>query len=123
MSTLVSWLALGVVLYFMYFVVKRVLRFLFGRRRASTPLHDDLTDVAEDIAAASRVAAALSSAAALFTAPAGLLAIVAALGLVPVPQIVKLLPGLLVFAVGAVALSAAAKLGSELSWSHVSPNE
>ncbi|WP_310564237.1 hypothetical protein [Hydrogenophaga sp.] len=110
MGTLIGWLAIAAVLYFIYFVVKRISRFLLRRGKANTPLHDELADAAEDIAAASRVAAALSSAAAFFIAPAGLLAIGAALGVVSVPLIVKLAPILIVFAVGAAALSAAAKL-------------
>ncbi len=110
MGILIGWLAIAAVLYFIHFVVKRIFRFLFRRGEANTPLHDELADAAEDIAAASRVAAALSSAAAFFLAPVGLLAIGAALGVVSVPLIVKLAPILIAFAVGSAALSAAAKL-------------
>jgi hypothetical protein len=114
MFTLIGWLAIAAVLYFIYFVVQRVFRFLFRflfhKGEASKPLHDELADATEDIAAASRVAAALSGAASFFLAPVGLLAVGAALGLVSVPLIVKLAPILMVFAAGAAALSAAAKL-------------
>lgn len=110
MGTLISWLAVLAVLYFVYFIVRRIWRFLFGKKSTTAALHDQLADVAEDIAGASRIAAALSSAAAFFVAPVGLLAIGAALGLVPVPLIVRLVPFLLVFAAGAAALSALAKL-------------
>ena len=92
------------------FVLKRVFSFVCTRRRLKAPLHDVLADVAEDVAAASRIAAALSSAAAFFAAPAGLLAVAAAFGLTPMPLIVTVLPTLISVAIGAAALSAAAKL-------------
>lgn len=110
MKTLIAWLAVAVVLYLVYFVLRRILRFFFGRKSSDIALHDQLADVAEDIAGASRVAAALSTAAAFFAAPAGLLAVGATLGLVPVPLIVRILPFLVAFAFGAAALSALAKL-------------
>lgn len=110
MRTFVGWLAVAGVLYFIYFVVKRVFRLLFRRRDASKPVHDELADAAEDIAAAGRVAAVLSGAVVFFLAPAGLMAVGAAFGIVSVPLVVKLAPALIVFAAGAAALSAAAKL-------------
>ena len=110
MGKLLGWLAVLAVLYFVYFILKRIWRFVRERKGAQVALHDQLADVAEDIAGASRIAAALSSAAAFLLAPAGLLAIGAALGLVPVPFIVRLVPFLLVFAGAAAALSALAKL-------------
>lgn len=110
MATFINWLAVAAILYFVYFVIKRVLRFICKAKHSETPLHNQFADVAEDVAAASRVAAALSTAAAFFVAPAGLLAIGAALGIVPVPLIARLVPFLLAFAVGAAALSALAKL-------------
>lgn len=110
MGTFIAWLAIAAVLYFVYFIVKRVLRFLFRWGKSGTPFHDELADVAEDVAAASRVAAVLSSIAAFLVAPVGLMAIGAALGVVSVPLIVHLAPILIALAVGAAALSAAAKL-------------
>lgn len=110
MRMLVSWLAVAAVLYFTYFITRRILRFLLGRKNSNIAIHDQLADAAEDIASASRIAAALSSLAAFFVAPAGLLAIGAALGFIPVPLIVRILPFLVAFAVGAAALSALAKL-------------
>ena len=110
MGTLINWLAIAAFLFFCYFVLKKLFDFAVRRKESKTPLPDDLADVAEDIAAASRVAAALATAAAFFAAPAGLLAVAAALGLAPKPLIATVLPTLLAFAVGAAALSAAAKL-------------
>lgn len=84
----------------------------FFRRKSHSDLalHEDLADVAEDIAGVSRIAAALAGAVAFFAAPAGLLAVAGALGFVPAPLIVRLLPLLIAFAAGAAALSALAKL-------------
>jgi hypothetical protein len=110
MATLISALAVGVVALFSLFILKRVIGFLLRRRSPVVPLHEDLADVAEDIAGASKVAATLASVAAFFAAPAGLLALAAAVGLAPKPLIVILLPALLAFAAGAIALSALAKL-------------
>lgn len=110
MATLIVWTALAVVLFLLLFVLKRILGFVFGRSRPSRPFHDELADVAEDVAAASRIGAALASAAAFFAAPAGLMAIAAGLGLIPTPLISRVVPVLVVVAVGAAALSAAAKL-------------
>ena len=90
MKALVGWLAVAAVLYCAYFIAARVLKLLFGRRRSEAVLHDELADVADDVAGASRVAAALSAALAWFLAPAGLLALGAAVGLVPTPLIAKL---------------------------------
>lgn len=110
MKTFLSWVAFAVVIYFVFFIIKQLIRFIFRRKGANNPIHDQLADAADDIASASRVAAAFSSAAAFFVAPAGLLAVGAALGIVQVPLIVRLVPFLLAFAVGAAALSALAKL-------------
>lgn len=110
MRTVVSWLAVGVVALLVCFVLKKMLSLVRGRKQKKEPFHDSLVDVAEDIAAASRIAAALSGAAAFFAAPAGLLAVAAAFGLASKPLIVILLPLLLSFAIGASAMSAAAKL-------------
>ena len=110
LGKLISWLAVLALLYFAYFILSRIWRLLRWRKSESLALHDHLADVAEDIAGASRIAAALSSAVAFFVAPAGLLAIGAALGFVPVPLIVRLVPFLLIFAAAAAALSALAKL-------------
>lgn len=113
MGTVTSWLAIAAILYVAYFMARRVFRFLRERKSSDVALHDQLADVAEDIAGASRVAAVLASAAAFFAAPAGLLALGAALGFLPVPLIVRILPVLVAFAMGAAALSAAAKLYSK----------
>lgn len=110
MKAMVGWLAVAAVLYCAYFIASRVLKLLFGRKRSGAVLHDELADVAEDVAGASKVVAALSAAAAWFLAPAGLLALGAAIGLVPTPLIAKLVPALAVFAVGATAFAALAKL-------------
>jgi hypothetical protein len=110
MKTLIGWLAIAALIYFVYWILRRILRFIFTRSQSTKPLPDQLADVAEDVAAASRVAAALSTAAAFFAAPAGLLAIGAALGVVPTPFIIRILPVLGAFAFGAAALSALAKL-------------
>ena len=110
MATLISWIAVSLVLLLALFILKRLLGLLFGPKKAKAPLHDELADAAEDIAGASRIAAALAAAATFFAAPAGLLAIAAAFGLAPKPLIVILLPTLLVIAFGAAALSACARL-------------
>jgi len=110
MKTLLGWLALIAVISFAYFIVSRVIRFLFGIGRAKVPLHDRLTDVTEDVAAASIVTAAIGAGAASFLAPTGLLAVGAALGFVSVPLIVQLVPYLLTFAFAVAAISALAKL-------------
>lgn len=114
MSALIGWVAVGLVALFFLFILKRVIVFFFGRRHRKVPLHEDLVDMAEDVAGASRVAAALASAATFFAAPAGLLAVAAAFGFVAKPLIVVLLPTLLAFAFGAAALSAAAKLFAKI---------
>jgi hypothetical protein len=101
MRTFIGWLAVAGVLYFAYFIVKRLLRFLLRRSEASTPHHVELADAAEDIAAASKVAAMLSTAVAFFLAPVGLMGFGAALGFVSVPVIVKLAPILIGFAAAA----------------------
>lgn len=44
MRTLIGWLAIAAFLYFIYFVGKRVFRFLFRKSEASTPPHDELAD-------------------------------------------------------------------------------
>jgi len=110
MTALISWVAVAVVTIFFLFILKRLISFAFGFKRGSTPLPDELADVAEDVAGASRLAATFAGLAAFLAAPAGLLAIAAAMGLAPKPLIVILLPTLVAFAVGAAALSAAAKL-------------
>lgn len=121
MGTLISWLAVAAVLYFIYFILRRILRFIVGRENTDVALHDRLADVAEDIASASRVAVVLSSAAAFFAAPAGILAMAAALGFVPVPLIVRIVPILIGFAAGAAALSALAKLYAKSRRKHKLP--
>jgi hypothetical protein len=111
MKSLITLIGIVVLVLCVLYIVKRVLMlFLWRRKGAATVLHDDLADAAEDIAGASRIAAALFSLAGYLIAPAGLLAIAVALGLGPKPLIVVLLPLVLASAVGAAALSAAAKL-------------
>jgi hypothetical protein len=101
---------IGLVLLLVYFVLKRAVDSIRSRKSSKRHLHDELADVAEDIAAASRIAVALASAAAFLAAPAGLLAVATAFGIVPRPLAVTVLPVLVTFAIGAAALSAAAKL-------------
>ena len=110
MATLISTVAVALVALLFIFVLKRVFGLLFGRKKHEATLHEDLLDVAEDIAGASKVAATLASMAAFFAAPAGLLALAATFGLAPIPLIVTIVPALLAFAAGAIVLSALAKL-------------
>lgn len=112
MTLLISWLAIAVVALFAAFIVKRILSLLLRRNRQA--MHDEFVDVAEDVAAATRIAAALGSAAAFFAAPAGLMAVAVGFGIVPAPLIVTVLPALLVLAVGAAAASAGAKLYAKM---------
>lgn len=110
MKTLISTVAILVVLLTFLFIAKRIADLLRRRKDSPVQLHEAIADVAEDVAGASKIAATLASAAVFFAAPAGLLAAGAALGLVKKPLIVVLLPALLAFAGGAMTLSAAAKL-------------
>jgi amino acid transporter len=110
MAAFISIVAVAIVAIFFVYILKRLFSLLVRKKEVEIPLHERLTDVAEDVAAASKVAATLASAAAFFAAPAGLLAVAAAFGLAPKPLIVVLLPALLAFAGGAIALSALAKL-------------
>ena len=110
MATLISTVAVALVALLFIFVLKRVFGLLFRRKTHKAALHEDLVDVAEDIAGASKVAATLASAAAFFAAPAGLLALAATFGLAPRPLIVIIVPVLVAFAAGAIVLSALAKL-------------
>jgi len=64
MRTLIGWLAVALVIYLSFFVLKKIGRFIANRKRAVAPLHVDLVDAAEDIASVSRVAAVLAGAAA-----------------------------------------------------------
>lgn len=110
MAKLMGVLGMVLVALLFLFILKRLIAFIFRRRRSSAPFHEELADVAEDIAGASKVAATLATAAAYFATPAGLLAVAAAVGLAPKPLVVVLLPALVVFAAGAIALSTLAKL-------------
>ena len=110
MATLVSWIAIGVILYLGLIVLKKLFGFILRSRTTKTPFHDDLVDTTEDIASATRVAAVLTGAAAFLLAPAGLLGVGAMLGVVPKPLVVILAPILVIVATGAAALSAAVKL-------------
>jgi hypothetical protein len=115
MTLLIGSLALALVAFFVIFVLKRIFSLVFRGTRgtentAEKPIHDEVLDVAEDVAAASRITAAIAGAAAFFIAPVGLMAIGASFGFIPVPLIVTLLPVILVFAVAAAAISASAKL-------------
>ena len=110
MARLIGVIGIVLVALFFLFILKRVISFIFRRRKPTAPFHEDLADVAEDIAGAGKVAATLATAAAYFAAPAGLLAVAAAIGLAPEPLIVVLLPVLVAFAAGAIVLSTLAKL-------------
>ena len=114
MARVITWIAIGFILFLAIIVLKKLLGFIFRSRSRSrtttTPFHDELADTTEDIASATRVAAVLTGAAAFLLAPAGLLGVGAMLGLVPTPLVVTLAPILVIVATGAAALSAAAKL-------------
>ena len=82
------------------FILKRFFSLLTSKSKK-----DDLHDVAEDIALASRVAAAIGAISLYFFAPVGFFALFAA-----PPLIVYIAPALAIFAAGAFVVHALAKL-------------
>ena len=82
------------------FILKRLFSLLTSKSKKN-----DLHDVVEDIALASRVAAAIGAISLYFLAPVGLLALFTA-----PPLIVYIAPALAIFATGALVVHALAKL-------------
>ena len=121
MKLLVVGIAFILVALLLAFAAARVLRLLFKqkfRKGSANDIEDkvkseDVVDVLEDLAGASRIAAAISAAAALVAAPTGLMAIAVGSGLVNAPLITTMSPILGAVAVGSGAVFAAAKLYSK----------
>ena len=103
------------------FVIRRIVslakwckrRYKSAPAPGDRPGHIEVADVAEDVAAASRIAATVAAAAAALAAPAGLTALAVMIGLVSAPFIITVAPFLIAFAVAAAAVSAMAKLYSK----------
>jgi len=82
------------------FIIERLFRLLASRDKPN-----DVHDVVEDVALASRIAAVIGAISLYFLAPAGLLAL-----FIKPPLIVTIAPSLTVFATGAYVVFAVAKL-------------
>jgi purine-cytosine permease-like protein len=93
-------LALALICLIGLFIIKRLFTLLTSKDK-----HNDIHDVVEDVALASRVAAAIGAISVYFLAPAGLLAF-----LVSPPLVVAIAPAIGVFAVGAYVVHALVKL-------------
>ena len=93
-------LALAIVCLVTLFVLKRLLALIKSNNKKN-----DLPDITEDIALASKVAAAIGAISIYFLAPAGILAF-----FVAPPLIVAIAPALGIFAAGAYVVHAIAKL-------------
>lgn len=121
MKLLVVGLAFTLVALLLVFAAARVLRLLFKQKfrkgsandNGRTVRGEDVVDVLEDVAGASRIAAAISAVAAFIAAPTGLMAIAVGSGLVNAPLITTISPILGAVAVGSGAVFAAAKLYSK----------
>lgn len=105
-------LALALVCLAGLFILKRLFSLLTSRNKK-----DDLHDVAEDIAVASRVATAIGAISLCFLAPVGLLALFTTPSL-----IVYIAPALAIFATGALVVHALAKLYDKKRKNEVKPN-
>lgn len=95
-----NYLAMTLIFIIGLFIIKRLFMLLSSKDK-----HNDIPDVAEDIALASRVAVAIAAISVYFLAPAGLFAI-----FMSPPLIVVIAPAIGVFAVGAYVIYALAKL-------------
>lgn len=93
-------LALALVCLVALFIIKRLVALTTSKNKKN-----DLHDVTEDIALASKVAAAIGGISLYFLAPAGIFAF-----LVAPPLIVAIAPALGIFAAGAYVVHALAKL-------------
>jgi TRAP-type C4-dicarboxylate transport system permease small subunit len=103
--SIVGWLFLLAVGAVTVFAVSRLLRLLFGRR---TP--KQMTDDAGDVADAAKVGLTALAVATFLLAPAGVMAILAGVGLVSVPTIVRLAPGLALIFGGLALLASVARI-------------
>lgn len=83
-----------------FFILKRILSWLTSQNK-----REEIHDTAEDIALASRVATAITGISVFFLAPAGIMAL-----FVAPPLIVSIAPLIAIFAAGAYAIHALAKL-------------
>jgi len=113
---LVGWLAVAAVAYLAFVLLRRAVRFfarLVKQEPAPVPanvLHEELFDLAEDVAATTRIAAVIAGGAAFVAAPTGLMSLGVAMGFVRAPFIVTIAPLLFVVAAGATAVYAAATM-------------
>ncbi|MNR38336.1 hypothetical protein D3C85_1564300 [compost metagenome] len=114
MGTFISLLVFLVFALLVVAALRRLFRWAFRRDRKRLEIdHNQLNDVADEVAKATRTAALVSSAAAYSVAPTGIAALGAKIGLVSVPLIVVIAPKLGILAGGVLAVSSVISLYSK----------